>query len=179
MAAIDLRQKTKSQASAWLFHVFLVRLQEWNSPWIPLTNKDFPIPSALPCPQICPQFSGTLWFDCPRLRRSSKNWLFAGSDSGSQRALYSIIATANLNGVNPQAYLRHVLAHFANHPVNCVDEPLPWAVEVPVEDAHVFSAQTPATARASTTRNRHQSSLNRPVLVRNCEWVTHRHCGRP
>ncbi|WP_296228836.1 nuclear transport factor 2 family protein [Ralstonia sp. UBA689] len=42
----------------------LVRLQEWNSSSISMLNKDFLNSPILPCPQICPQFSGTLWFDC-------------------------------------------------------------------------------------------------------------------
>ena len=44
-----------------------------------------------------------------------KNWLFAGSDSGSERAalFYTLIRTATLNGVEPEAYLRQVIARSA------------------------------------------------------------------
>ena len=57
-----------------------------------------------------------------------RNYRFAGADTGGERAaaIYSLIGTAKLNGVDPEAWLRHVLAHIADHPVNRVDEFLPW-----------------------------------------------------
>jgi transposase len=57
-----------------------------------------------------------------------KSWLFAGSDRGGQRAaaLYSLIVTAKLNDVDPQAWLADVLARIAGHPARDIDELLPW-----------------------------------------------------
>ena len=57
-----------------------------------------------------------------------KAWLFCGSDRGGQRAavLYSLIVTAKMNGVDPQAWLADVLARIAEYPAQRLDELLPW-----------------------------------------------------
>lgn len=58
-----------------------------------------------------------------------KNYLFAGSDTGGARAavLYTIIETAKLNGLDPEAYLADVLARIADHPARHIDTLLPWS----------------------------------------------------
>lgn len=59
-----------------------------------------------------------------------KNWLFAGSDKGGERAasILSLIETAKINGLDPEAYLRDVLTRIADYPINKIDELLPWNV---------------------------------------------------
>ncbi len=57
-----------------------------------------------------------------------KAWMFAGSDRGGERAaaMYSLIATAKLNGIDPRAWLADVLARIADHPASRLHELLPW-----------------------------------------------------
>lgn len=58
------------------------------------------------------------------------NYLFMGSDAGGQRAaaIYSLVETAKLNGLDPEGYLREVLGRIADHPINRIDELLPWNI---------------------------------------------------
>jgi hypothetical protein len=57
-----------------------------------------------------------------------KSWLFAGSDRGGHRAaaMYSLIVSAKMNDIDPQAWLADVLARIAEHPAPRLDELLPW-----------------------------------------------------
>lgn len=62
------------------------------------------------------------------LKLGAKNWLFAGSDAGGERAaaIYTLTETAKLNGRDPAGYLRAVITRIADHPINKIADLLPW-----------------------------------------------------
>lgn len=85
-----------------------------------------------------------------------KNYLFAGSDSGGERAaaIYSLIGSAKLNSLDPEAYLRYVLTHIADHPISHVDQLLPWNAAVHLQESSI-----------APPRNGELVDLRDPVLV--------------
>jgi len=66
-----------------------------------------------------------------------KNYLFVGSEGGGKSAAiaYTLIETAKLNGVDPQAWLADTLARIADHKINRIDELLPWHGCAPAAEA--------------------------------------------
>lgn len=67
-----------------------------------------------------------------------KNFLFAGSNAGGERAaaIYSLLGSAKFNGLDPELYLHHVLERIADHPINKIDELLPWNVSLSSQYDH-------------------------------------------
>src|SRR6516164_1057369 len=65
--------------------------------------------------------------DC-EIALGRKSWLFAGSDRGGERAavIYTLIQTARLNDIDPQAWLADVLSRIAEHNIQKLDQLLPW-----------------------------------------------------
>jgi transposase len=61
-----------------------------------------------------------------------KNYLFAGSDNGGDRAaaIYSLLGSAKLNGLDPEIYLQHVLGRIADYPISRINDLLPWNVTI-------------------------------------------------
>ena len=71
-----------------------------------------------------------------------KNFLFAGSDNGGDRAaaLYSLIGTAKLNGYNPEAFLREISARIGNHSISDIGALLPWNLRIATSDSNEIKA---------------------------------------
>jgi len=74
------------------------------------------------------------------------NYLFFGSDTSGERAaiIYSLIETCKLNHIDPQRYLHYVLERIAEHPINRIEELLPWnlvdQLQQPAEVTHALAA---------------------------------------
>ena len=79
-----------------------------------------------------------------------------GSDAGGERAttMYSLLGTAKLNGLNPEKCLTHVLSVIADHPVNRIDELLPWNVNLYLSSSMAISLLRRYSPDACRSENR-------------------------
>jgi len=78
-----------------------------------------------------------------------KNYLFNGSDAGGERAaaIYSLISSAKLNGLNPETYLRSVLERIADHPINRIEELLPCNLAPELANDSLHAVRQPTASR--------------------------------
>lgn len=92
-----------------------------------------------------------------------KNYLFAGSVAGGDRAaaIYSLLGTAKLNGHNPEAFMREVIACIADHPIARINELLPWHLQPTTTIALTAADAAPQTRTAGV-----DSSIFGPFAVR-------------
>ena len=119
----------------------LCELEAWQGVQLTRTRGETPLAGAIRyalgrLPKLRPYLDdGRLELDNNNAERGMrgvavgrKNWLFAGSESGGKAAAIALtlIETAKLNGVDPQAWLTWVLARIADHKINRVDDLLPW-----------------------------------------------------
>src|SRR5437016_10009457 len=68
-----------------------------------------------------------------------RNFLFFGSDSGGERAaiIYSLVETCKLNKIDPHSYLQYVIERIADHPINKIDQLLPWNVADQIKQKNI------------------------------------------
>lgn len=84
------------------------------------------------------KYALSLWQALRAVALGRKNYLFEGSDAGGERAaiIYSLIGTAKLDGLDPEGYLREVLGRIADHPINRIEDLLPWNLAASIAGAN-------------------------------------------
>ena len=84
-----------------------------------------------------------------------KNYLFAGSDAGGERAaaIYGLIGSAKLNGIDPEGYLTSVMRRIADHPINRIEELLPWKLTAAIPAKSQVAEHTQSPSNGNSVHN--------------------------
>jgi transposase len=140
-STVEVRREVRQARAAPLLHYMRLWLETTHAKLSPKSDTAAAIRYALSRWRALTRYvdDGQLEIDNSTAERAlrvvalgRKNFLFAGSDQGGERAaaMYSLLGTAKLNGIDPEIYLHHILERIAEHPISRIEDLLPWNVSL-------------------------------------------------